>query len=345
MGATSIQWTDWSVNPIRARVRGRRELTVTGRELTGHYCEKVSPGCASCYSSELQKRFRMPSFAEQRRADIEHFLDASQLEQVLRRRKATKIFWCDMCDMFGDWVPNEWIAACFGVMAATPQHVHQILTKRAKRMREWFEWAASQVGPLGYVEPPDLTCQRHAYKLLGERFPLHAIKGTFKSRPWPLTWVWLGVSAEDQQRADERIPDLLETPAAIRFVSVEPQMGFVSIRKWMHDSTCLEFSSGGCICSEPREVHLDWVIQGGESGRNARPFDVAWARSLRDECREAGVAYFLKQLGANIVDVHPDQAGAVEEAIMRTLKLRDSHGGDWDEWPLDLRVREFPRGA
>ncbi|HMI93941.1 MAG TPA: DUF5131 family protein, partial [Polyangiales bacterium] len=130
MGSTSIEWTDHSINPFRARLASGQ-----GK---GHYCEKISPGCKNCYSSRFQPRLAMPQFQEQRRrSDIEHWLDASKLNEVLRRKKPTKYFWCDMTDMFGDWVPNEWIAACFGVMAATPHHTHQVLTKRAARMHAW----------------------------------------------------------------------------------------------------------------------------------------------------------------------------------------------------------------
>ena len=132
MGSTSIEWTDETINPLRARLNADQKRS-------GHYCEKISPGCKRCYSSKLQPRFGMPQFQEQRRLDVETFLDPSKLHQVLQRKKPTKWFWCDMTDMFGAWVPNEMIAACFGVMAATPWHTHQVLTKRADRMRAWFE--------------------------------------------------------------------------------------------------------------------------------------------------------------------------------------------------------------
>src|SRR3990167_584034 len=123
MAATTISWTDHSVNPIRAR------HIPTGK--VGHYCERVSSGCAHCYASQLQVRFGTPAFvAGQKRHEYEIFLDEKKLGEVRRRRKATKYFWEDMSDLFGDWVQPEWLDACFATMDATPQHVHQLLTKR-----------------------------------------------------------------------------------------------------------------------------------------------------------------------------------------------------------------------
>lgn len=135
---------------------------------------------------------------------------------------------------------------------------------------------------------------------------------------------WVGTTAEDQQRADERIPHLLATPAAVRWVSVEPQLGPIDLSIYL---------ARGVIEAKPGDDDYDalqWVVQGGESGPRARPFDLAWARGLRDQCKAAGVAFFMKQLGAN--------AHGGDE-----LGIRDRAGADPDEWPDDLRVREFPQ--
>lgn len=114
--------------------------------------------------------------------------------------------------------------------------------------------------------------------------------------------MWLGTSCEDQQRADERIPELLATPAAVRFLSCEPLLGPVKIDQYLHDSDCWPVFSdppaGLCICNEPREDHISWVIIGGESGPRFRPMDPAWALSLRQQCLAAGVALFEKQWSA-----------------------------------------------
>src|SRR5689334_10281419 len=119
MGKTSIEWTDQSINPIRAR------HIPTGK--VGHYCEMVSPGCAHCYSSSLQWRFGTPEFvAGQKRGEFELFIDESKLRDVIKRQKPTKWFWEDMSDLFGDWVSDEWLDLCFAAMALTSRHTHQV---------------------------------------------------------------------------------------------------------------------------------------------------------------------------------------------------------------------------
>jgi protein gp37 len=125
---TTIGWTKHTTNPIRAR-DGK-----TGK--VGHYCEKISPGCTHCYSSEMQpQRFGLPEFHAANRDRVEIFFDDSKVVDVLKRRKPTMIFWCSMTDLLGDWVPLPWIRRCFETMVATPQHVHQVLTKRPERLR------------------------------------------------------------------------------------------------------------------------------------------------------------------------------------------------------------------
>ena len=164
--------------------------------------------------------------------------------------------------------------------------------------------------------------------------------------------MWLGTSVEDQAAADARIPELLATPAVVRFLSLEPLLGPV-------DLTPLAIPRVWGVCS-PRETvrdivrrfgepMVDWVIVGGESGHRARPCDVAWIRSIVAQCKAAGVAVFCKQLGAHVVS-EPlawgvgESAHVVEGGRWRH-KLRERHGGNPDEWPADLRVREFPGGV
>jgi protein gp37 len=298
---TSIQWTDHSVNPIRARLGNA----------VGHHCVKVSPGCTNCYSSQLQSRFRMPRFEMGKRKDVEPFFDEKRLQEVLRRRIPTKWFWCDMSDLFGEWVPDEWIDRCFVTMAKTQQHIHQVLTKRPERMRDYCE--ARRLG-------------------------------------LPLPNVWLGVSCEDQQRADERIPILLQTPAAVRFISAEPLLGPIDLVRSVNRLDWLDAASlkpGG----------LDWVIVGGESGPNARPCYVEWVRGIVEQCQAAGVPAFVKQLGAFVLwngiqggygdrpsNIWPAATPLIKQTTGNTwAALRDRKGGNPSEWPADLRVREFPR--
>jgi len=192
MAATSIQWCDHSINPIRAR------SIATGA--VGHYCEKIAAGCANCYASALQRRFQMPEFGSgQKRGDVELFLDASKLEEVRRRKKPTRYFWCDMTDLFGRWVKPEWLRACFETMDSTPQHTHLVLTKRPENVRRMW--------------------------------PLHSSNGN----PIHGGNVWLGTSIATQADADCNIPALLKCRglAAKLFVSAEPLLEAVDLSPWL----------------------------------------------------------------------------------------------------------------
>lgn len=292
MGSTSIEWTDHSVNPIRARNRA------TGA--VGHFCEKITPGCAHCYSSTWQHRFTSRGngtgldFLPVNRSKVELFLDDGVLRSVLKRRKPTKFFWCDMTDMFGEWVADRWIDRCFAIMSLTPQHTHQVLTKRPERMREYMA-----LGRQGRVNDTHIL---NGGSPIWFRLDERKLAGP----QWPLPNVWLGVSVEDQQRADERIPLLLQTPAAVRFLSVEPLLGPVDLSKYLacpgcggsgvvieHHDFCSEELS--CACCGERPISL--VIVGGESGHGARPMHPDWARSIRDQCQASGAAFFFKQWG------------------------------------------------
>jgi protein gp37 len=335
VSATSIEWCDHTTNPIRARYAATKG--------DGHYCEKVSPGCQNCYASKMQPRFKMPRFEAQRRLDVEPYFDESKLAQVVERKKPTRYFWCDMSDAFGSWVPDEWLDRMFGVMAQTPQHTHMLLTKRSARMRE-YSLAMAALDP----KERSMRILRAMYKdhpaagLVGNMRAGDA--GTF---PWPLPNVWMGVSAENQQQADKRIPDLLATPAAIRFVSAEPLIGPIRFNQqnpdgfwppnapqpdiaWLRHvdwpDDCQYWSTG-----------LDWVIVGGESGPRARPFHVEWASAIVAQCKAGRVACFVKQLGA---DPRWGPDGLVLDM------LHDSKGGDIAEWPDyyvgALKVRQFP---
>ncbi len=214
-----IGWTDFTENPLRYR-------DAKGNVVWG--CVKISPGCAQCYAEALGKRFAKGGpFTKTTMDGLTPFLDERVLMSMLRslKTRGKRVFLADMTDMFGEWVPNEMIAAVFGVMAARPDVTFQILTKRAERMRRWFEWIATR------GEAPDLRVQKHAMDHVP--IPLHATKGAFTVFPWPLPNVWVGCSVEDQRYADERIPHLLATPAAVRFVSYEPAIGSVDFTKWL----------------------------------------------------------------------------------------------------------------
>lgn len=296
MAETSIEWTDHSINPIRAR-QG---------DSVGHYCEKISDGCTNCYASRMQKRFTMPSFGSgQKRGEVECFLDESKLQEVLRRKKPTRYFWCDMTDLFGEWVPDEWIDKCFAAMALTPQHTHQVLTKRPSRALGWFQ--SGKTLECGFGEPPEtfdrkglvgINCNGFLHRgPNGRRIDNAYPTGSAVSsgRMWPIPNVWLGTSVENQEQADKRIPELLRVPAAVRFLSMEPLLGPVDLKG------CMQPLGYGWVenhCTGPEGGSaIDWVIVGGESGPHARPMHPQWARDIRDQCEAAGVPYFFKQWG------------------------------------------------
>lgn len=269
---TKIEWTDATVNPIRAR------NIETGR--TGHWCAHVSPGCANCYSEAFQPRFGNPvRFAAQDRAKVDLFLDGAALLKPLRWRKPRRIFWNSMTDLFGDWVPGDWIDRHLAVMALTPHHTHQILTKRPERMRDVIgrlhramtNWHQSRA-----------TGEIPAAPELIDTFPHFAgamAHPAIDWQAWPLPNVWLGTSVENQEWADRRRDDLAALAAAgwKTFVSYEPALGPVGWRGW-------EF--------------LRWLISGGESGSKARPSHPDWHRAARDFAQANGIPYFFKQWGA-----------------------------------------------
>lgn len=336
---SSIEWTDATWTPIRVR-------SAAG-ERVGWGCEKVSDGCKNCYAETLNKRLGtgLPyAVGAVTKAGGEYFLDEKMLTAPLRWRKPRRVFVCSMTDLFGEWVPDEWIDRMFAVMALTPQHTYQVLTKRPERMREYIsgdDW--------GYESRADAIGEAME-AMSGRPVSGDPSDDSYDALPWPLPNVWLGTSVEDQPAADKRIPELLATPAAVRFVSYEPALGPVDFATYKVETGLWKFDKWAI----PAGLH--WVIVGGESGPAARPFDIAWARRAVAQCKAAGVACFVKQLGAKPFEVlHEMRApgpGAPVGMIGRTvpvevpLKLKNLKGGDMSEWPEDLRVREMPiRGA
>ncbi len=335
---TSIEWTHregyvgCSWNPTRG-------------------CSRVSPGCVHCYAEVLAGRFSDEGlwghgFATRGKAGARWTgkveLVPAKLAEPLSWHKPHSVFVNSMSDLFHESLTFEEIAAVVGVIAATPQHIYMTLTKRAKRMREWFEW----------IQAPDVpadSCLMH----LREQARAHQLKIDktapgqadllWDRPPWPLANLQIGISAEDQQRWDERVPELLRCPAAVRFVSAEPLISGIQMaptyRRELRDSENA-WSEGG---------DLHQLIIGGESGPGARPCHVEWIRDLRDQGRAAGCKIFVKQLGAQSVIVPLDGATPWDmydggklydtEAGL-CLRLKSKKGGDWDEWPEDLRIRE-----
>lgn len=277
---TKIEWTDATWNPM-----------------TG--CTRVSPGCEHCYIDWA------PPF----RIEGRHFVDRDgqrsnaigsttgvrlhleRLDQPLRWKKPRRVFVNSLSDIFHEDVPDEYIARIFAVMALAPQHTFQVLTKRHGRMRSL------------------LNSESFKDKVLIALLFMTAERGIEWPPPqgyaWPIPNVWLGVTVEDQQRADLRIPALLDTPAAVRFLSCEPLLGRVGLSRWLdpeRDCDCgvpaLEGAGQhAATCRSFDQPEINWVIVGGESGKDARPMHPEWARSLRDQCTAAGVPFFFKQWG------------------------------------------------
>lgn len=283
----------------------------TWNPVTG--CTRVSPGCAHCYI-ERTPPFRMAGRKFTHGADgatTGVILHPERLEQPLRWRKPRRVFVNSLSDLFHEEIPDEFIVECFVSMALAREHTFQVLTKRPE--------AAARA--MGIVKQRIFSAiDRRA---VGERNLLRrAYAGSFHRTDWPLPNVWVGVSIENA-RYTWRADVLREIPAAVRFISAEPLLGslFPTTPKFM---------------SPPLDLTgIDWLIVGGESGPGARSMSLEWARELVRACREHDVAPFVKQLGAKPV-------GGMDVGTQFYLPLKDKKGGDWDEWPEDLRVREFP---
>lgn len=329
-------------------------------------CEIISPGCARCYAMRQAHRHSGKGRAYEGLTVVtgagavwtgEVREVSEMLELPLQWRAPCTVFVDSMSDLFHDDVSNEFIAAVFGVMAACPQHAFIILTKRAQRMREWFKWVDTQWSEPIYFDHPEVTCNTE----LRVRIP-SAPDRLDERHVWPLRNVWLGVSVEDQKHADLRIPELLATPAAVRLISAEPLLERLAITRYIADPCdCLVPALDGAGQHAPscksvtRTWGLDWVIAGGESGAGARAFDVAWARSLRDQCANERVPFFMKQLGA--FPLEHDEVGRVGFFADKPKRIAREHGGscyvptsglisgkgdDPGEWPPDLRIRQYP---
>ena len=248
------------------------------------------------------------------------------LAAPLKWTRPRKIFVNSASDTFHEGFSNEEIGAVFGVMMMAPRHVFQLLTKRADRMPEWFEWLEYTARRAEAVFPDESLGWRRAHCLramamkAGVNPTMSATE--MEALGFPAKHIWGGVSVESQPYADLRIPYLLRSPFAVRWLSVEPQLSHVVL-------------SDGAL-----RDGISWVVIGGESGSGARPFHVEWARDLVAQCRKFDVAPFVKQLGKVPMI---GRAGAYSD--LRRIELKDGHGGEWDEWPAelaDLRVREYP---
>lgn len=312
---TNIEWTDATWNPV-----------------TG--CSIISPGCTNCYAMKLA-RTRLQNHPSRSGLTVNSKagpvwngkvrLNREWLAQPLGWKRPRMVFVCAHGDLFHEDVPYEWILDVFTIMAIAQQHTFQVLTKRADRMRDFL---ARPEGEL--LE--EIYANWYSFS-----------RGAREVWSWPLPNIWLGVSVEDQKRADERIPMLLDTPAAVRWISAEPLLGPLDLisakggSQWIggqrgcdgrhqHNGRRGEIIHGVMHRTDPQIPHhhhdercrpgLDWVVVGGESGSAARPMQPEWARSLRDQCNAASVPFFFKQWGS----FAPLQKAAIPDTMFRVTK-------------------------
>lgn len=262
---SKIEWTEKTWNPIVG-------------------CTKISPGCENCYAIKMAYRLmHNPKMAGRYKGTAKKMVNgqlnwtgnvnmlSEVLQHPLKVNKPTMFFVNSMSDLFHDAIPFEFIAQVFDVMATTSQHTYQVLTKRPKRMLEFFEWFGGTIKQNGYDSVPTQSESLLDYVSV-------------------LPNVWLGVSVENQKALDERVHILLQVPAAIHFLSCEPLLGNLDFKNFRQD-----FNS---VAEAPQKTNtVDWVIVGGESGHNSRPMHPKWALSIRDQCLQMGVQFFFKQWG------------------------------------------------
>lgn len=229
-------------------------------------CTKISEGCKNCYAETMANRLKAMG-TKGYEDGFEVTLHIERMDEPLRRKKPTMYFVCSMGDLFHEDVDFDDIDNIFFVMSMCPQHTFQVLTKRPERMKEFLSDAKDTI---------------NTSRKICELPPVEV----------PLSNVWLGVTAENQEQADKRIPILLDIPAAVRFVSIEPMLGEIDLKLWQ--------SEGNPTNQEPlreRNWLIDWVIVGGETGAGARPIRYEWVKSIQSQCEEFGVPFFFKKWG------------------------------------------------
>jgi protein gp37 len=341
MGATKITWTQKVWNFLRG-------------------CSHASRGCDACYAEGMAARFPWGAkITTDGHWNGQVEILTEKLGDPLRWREPSMVFVNSVSDLFHPAVPFKVIAAAFGVMAATPHNTYQILTKRSARMLEFFRWVQDQWDQVrranGY-NPRSTQADICTAEAISAGVKSPRLIGAANT-PWPLGNVWMGVTAEDQKHLDQRWEDLKQTPASVRFFSLEPLLEEVDLKeklgRWSDCPDCgpgVGMDEDGCCAycgSDAFRYGADWVIVGGESGLQARPFELAWARTVLAQCRGAMAPCFVKQLGARASDPANGLAGrllkvAPEAEKLVARRLKDMNGRDLSEWPPELRVQEYP---
>lgn len=330
MGQDSkIQWTHHTFNPWRG-------------------CAKVSPGCANCYAETLSKR-NPAVLGVWGDKGTRVVASESQWREPLKWDKAAKaagerhrVFCASLADVFEDWdgpvvtskgLPFWW---CHGSLSNSP--IPSTGLDKGCHLATMDDIRERMFDLIDETPNLDWLLLTKRPENLDRMLPwTSAHAGEYRYRFWPN--VWVGTTVENQEQADKRIPILKDIPAAVRFLSVEPMLGPIDLLK--HVGTRWHRKIPGQHIFVSPAIH--WVICGGESGAKARTFAIDWARDLRDQCREAGEPFFMKQMGANPVSL-PKRTSLNPNILLGSgMVLHDSHGADPDEWPEDIRVREFPK--
>lgn len=363
---SKIEWTGKTWNPVAG-------------------CKEVSPGCANCYavtSAYRNERMGQDKYrgltvlqANGKRSwtgDVRCVPAA--LDVPLKRRTPTTYFVNSMSDLFHENVPFEFIDQVFAVMALCPQHTFQILTKRPARMAEYLESFNDESGCASESRHENFNDLARDFWLNSGREEGDELADLL-CYTWPLPNVWLGTSVEDQKRADERIPHLLRCPAAVRFLSCEPLLGPVNLTALDNGNDEVFDVLRNEITTPWRDTFVtsdckpvDWVIVGGESGPGARTCNLDWLHAIVNDCRDAGVPVFVKQLGSRwakccIVEFKCGCSEEISDGIhgsgcppycathgdakryVHRNPAKHPKGGDPGEWPEDLRVREMPKAV
>jgi protein gp37 len=336
---TNIEWCDITANPIHLI----REDGSNG----GHFCQKLSPGCLNCYAEEINQSnyFGFASHLPYSGKPPENLIfDDEVMRKLVNMRSSKTIFLCSMTDLFGNWIPSEWIYKAFAYMAIASQHKFLVLTKRPERMKDILRCGGKQ------------RIRRDAVDV-GRSMGLEPRRyESFETCDfdWPLANVGLGTSIENQQVAGDRATDLLDCPAAMRFLSCEPlleELNLVSYKRnggsynyllntWEpHKSGAGGAVAGGRI-SPFYNDGINWIICGGESGSGVRPCHIDWIRSLVQQCQQTKTAVFVKQWGSHAINSTPYIDGVVQSHFR--VKLKSRKGGDISEFPADLQIRQFP---
>ncbi|MHB1419524.1 MAG: DUF5131 family protein [Bacillota bacterium] len=316
MGKTNIEWTEYSWNPVVG-------------------CSKVSDGCTHCYAEKMAWRLSNAAFAHGASESLMKYVDVvdnhghwngqirideAKLGEPLRWKKPRRVFVNSMGDLFHESVPDEFIARVWWVMGQCAGyldpsryrgHIFIILTKRPQRMKEWIEgWA-------------DQETRKRLIESFGEVYDW--MNGP---RYWPamIDNVWLGVTAENQEMADQRIPILLQTQAAVRFVSIEPILGPVDLNHiQVNSAVSIDALRGIRHVVEYKEHQfpypkIDWIVTGAESGPYRRLANILWFRNLRDQCMAADIPFFLKQMEIND----------------KLVKMPELEGQSWAQFPQTI---------